>query len=117
MSETTDRSRQFNIAHLLILTTLIALLFGAVLHFEWFYFPSLIMDYYEVSPFKRKMFITLAVAMLPTFIMGVLVWSVIRMPYLIGSYRQLQKRRRDRRETLRQELLAKESEPPKSPFD
>lgn len=117
MSETTGRPRQFNIAQLLILTTLIALMLAAVLHFDWFYFPSVMWDYYEASPFRRKMFITLAVALLPTFIMGVLVWLVVRMPYLIANHQQLQKRRRDRREALQRELMAQESEAPKSPLD
>lgn len=118
MTQTSRQPQQFNITQLLILTTLIALLLAAVLHFEWLYFPSLMLDFYNTSPLPRKIIIIFVVSLLPTLVMGVLVWSVFRMPYLIANHKQVQKRRNDRREKLRQEMLAKQAEAPKSsPLD
>ena len=115
---TENKSRlQFSIYQLLVLMTLVAIVSALMVKYNWAYLPSIVLDFYENSPIERKIVIDVGLGILPTFIFGALVWSVIRLPYLVAGYRKLQKARRERREKIQQELLARREQQPGSPFD
>lgn len=98
-------SSQFNIFQLLALMTIVALLLSMALHFDWFYIPELILDFYKQGTIQRKIVIIVIASLIPTFVIGVAGWAVFRVPYLITSYRAIAKKRQQRLEELRQDLV------------